>query len=708
MRFSPNEFRAQIASKLNNQSPLFRFAILTALVLGGAGIVFFIVDKIFYFALSRSYVEQIAIVFNLNRHLADAIALAVFVLVVFFASKVFSFSARNRRIGYLGIVGLLIANSLALWQGTKNEFFEASGVATKCYVLTREGVHYGERPGVDPSTGKLCRPVTVDMLERLEAYAHGKRPERVTIDDPVFFDLKTGEPVIWFAKTKSGEIHLFDLMGFDPETGEELNPISRDVVEEWKSQQRAIAERAPKQVNPDQYVFFDPKTGQPRAWYWRRPDGEFEFYDNKGFQPRTGEPLAVVTREVVEQWRTQASKKCYIVTRETIRFGTKPGIDPETGRECRVFSAELLERLHQYENGNRPKRVTTQDPVFFDLRTGEPILWYVKDEKGRIELFDLMGFDPESGRELLPVTQEIASSWRQQMDIMSRKPPQRVDPSTYAFFDQVTGEPRVWYWRSPAGDWEFYDNPGFRSTGEKLILITPEAIETWKREATDRARRAAAAADAESLRQQAEARKAAEEQQAGELCDQAAANPTDPRKPSSVPGVEYHDLEANAQAAAEICAKAVQKFPDEPRYKYNWARALEFVNPAQSLRIYADLAQQKYVAAFDNYGGVLWREKKNLPAAIKQYQIGVRLGDSSAMVSMAYLIRKNLYHVPDPDGTIVALLTRAAQLGNKSAQDMLDRENEQLEQRNIQRQTQQQQEQMMLNLFGTVLRGMAR
>lgn len=482
MGFSPGRFRDLIASKIQSQASIWRIAIFCIAILFGAAFLLFIVDKLFYMALARSYVEQIAIAFNLNRHLADAIALGVFVLLVFFSSRLFSLSPAKRRIGFLGIVALLIANSIALWQGTKNQFFEASGAATKCYVLTREGVHYGERPGTDPTTGKQCRPVTVDMVERLEAYAHGKRPERVVVNDPVFFDLKTGEPVIWFAKTKSGEIELFDLMGFHPETGDELIQINRDVVEEWKNQQRVIAERAPIKINPDQYVFFDPKTGEPRAWYWRRPDGEFEFYDNKGFQPLTGQPLLVVTREVVEQWRTQVSKKCYIVTRETVRFGTEPGIDPESGRECRLLSPGLLERLREYEKGNQPKRVTAQNPVFFDLRTGEPILWYVKDEKGHVQLFDLMGFDPESGHELLPVTQEIASSWKLQVDLMSRKPPQLVDPNKYAFFDQVTGEPRVWYWRGPNGDWEFYDNPGFRGTGEKLILITPDVIANWKRE----------------------------------------------------------------------------------------------------------------------------------------------------------------------------------------------------------------------------------
>jgi hypothetical protein len=37
---------------------------------------------------------------------------------------------------------------------------------------------------------------------------------------------KTGEPVVWYHRNQGGVIQLFDLMGFDPETGNELLPVS--------------------------------------------------------------------------------------------------------------------------------------------------------------------------------------------------------------------------------------------------------------------------------------------------------------------------------------------------------------------------------------------------------------------------------------------------------------------------------------------------
>ena len=83
-----------------------------------------VVDKLFIYLLARSYVEDVADVLNLNKYLAQAIAFAVFLATVYFIGKTFSLSRPSRRIGYLGIVALLIGHSLLLWHGTKNQYFE--------------------------------------------------------------------------------------------------------------------------------------------------------------------------------------------------------------------------------------------------------------------------------------------------------------------------------------------------------------------------------------------------------------------------------------------------------------------------------------------------------------------------------------------------------------------------------------------------------
>src|SRR5215471_7045704 len=327
--------------------------------------------------------------------------------------------------------------------------------STKWYVVTRDNIVYCEQPGMHPATGRECRPVTPEVMERIQAYKWGNRPKQIEASDPTFFSLRTGEPVVWYHRTQDGTIRLFDLMGFDPETGDELLPITKEVVALWKAQEterkkevdwkkQEEARRAPQLVDPNKYGPFDPLSGKPRVWYSRTTDGKYQFYDGPGYDPRTGEALALITGDILDDWHRslQLSQKCYIITRDSrtpvLYRESAPGTDSLTGRQCRLVTPDLLERLREYETGKRPGRVEAREPTFFDPRTGEPVLWYTKNGRGDIELFDLMGFHPESGDELLPVNKPISEIWKEQQ---TRRPPKRIDVEKSELFDLLTGEP---------------------------------------------------------------------------------------------------------------------------------------------------------------------------------------------------------------------------------------------------------------------------
>src|SRR4051794_3859682 len=178
--------------------------------------------------------------------------------------------------------------------------------------------------------------------------------------------------------------------------------------------------------------FFDKKTGKIKVWYWRAESG-YEFYDRPGFHPHTGEVLTGVTLDIITKWQRskQNVSQCYIIQRgaraPVIYRDHLPGIDPDTGRECRLVTTGLIERLKEYAEGKRPDRINGRPLEFFDPRTSEPVVWYV-DHGGAIEIFDLLGFHPETGEELLPVTPEIVDRWNAQQAQASKKPPAPADP----------------------------------------------------------------------------------------------------------------------------------------------------------------------------------------------------------------------------------------------------------------------------------------
>jgi hypothetical protein len=369
------DFVRKTFTTATGSTPNIGTAVRLLFVLGGAIIaalfLLWIVDKVVFYYLTKNYVDEVANVFDLNEHLANALILGTFVVAVFFGRFIWSFSRQKRLIGIAGISTLLIGHSLVLWYGTRANYFDPSGQAIKCYVLTRDGkVTYGEHPGIDPATGRLCRPVTAEMLERLKQYALGKRPQQILDTNPTFFDPRTGEPIVWYYRSKD-EIEIFDLMGFHPDTGEELIPISKEIVEQWKSQTAKIMQHIPKLINPEKYVFFDPRNGSSRAWYWRDANGAYEFYDSSGFHPRTGDPLKIVTKEDVDAWRRNAGIK------------TPQIIDPNS------YS-------------------------FFDPATGLARVWYWRSADGKFEFYDAAGFHPRTGDKLLLVTRDIVSEWQKQ------------------------------------------------------------------------------------------------------------------------------------------------------------------------------------------------------------------------------------------------------------------------------------------------------
>jgi hypothetical protein len=68
------------------------------------------VDKIFVYLLARSYVDEIAEVFDLNKSLATAIAWLVFAAIIILTRYLFSFSKSRRRAAVAGLLALVVGH----------------------------------------------------------------------------------------------------------------------------------------------------------------------------------------------------------------------------------------------------------------------------------------------------------------------------------------------------------------------------------------------------------------------------------------------------------------------------------------------------------------------------------------------------------------------------------------------------------------------
>jgi hypothetical protein len=127
--------------------------------------------------------------------------------------------------------------------------------------------------------------------------------------------------------------------------------------------------------------FFDPLSGQARAWYWQRGDGRYEFYDSPGYHPQTGDKLQVATRDIIDDWQTKR--------KDPVRMPNRVKITTET--------------------------------VFFDPLSGNSNLWYWRRDKGDYEFFDGPGFHPQNGQALQSFTREILKQYQQEIDERTRQ-----------------------------------------------------------------------------------------------------------------------------------------------------------------------------------------------------------------------------------------------------------------------------------------------
>jgi signal transduction histidine kinase len=432
--------------------------------------------------------------------------------------------------------------------------------------------------------------------------------------------------------------------------------------------------------------------------------------------------------------------KCYVLTRDSIKIMNRVGIDPQTGRECRVLTPQMAEKVIEYQNGKRPALIKSLPVLFFSPISGEALVWFTKSSPDGIELFDLMGYNPRTSEELLPVTRHIADEWtrdqlaRQQE--RDRKPPKPINPETAIFFDPISGQPKVWYWRSDAGAWEFYDNRGFHPrSGDELQVVTRDALTRWQQETAaakqrqkdseDQARRKAEAdraaaqfaanerdrlarekADADLAAQQAAEKTRKELMQAGDDCDRLAANPTDTRRAGD--GVAFELLKLQADEAIGVCTRAVGQFPAELRYQYQLGRALEFRDRKKAFDIETALTKQRYPAAFDNVGWMYYLDRKDPGTAVQQFKMGAQLGDADSMVSLAEMIDRNLFAPPNSYDMKLALWRKAAELGHAGAAKALELETAKIQQKQNEQLTQQQAQQLMIQMIGGIVAGMAR
>ena len=147
----------------------------------------------------------------------------------------------------------------------------------------------------------------------------------------------------------------------------------------------------------------------------------------------------------------------------------------------------------------------------------------------------------------------------------------------------------------------------------------------------------------------------------------------------------------------EACRAAVENKPEDPRFRYQYARAMQTIEPASAAHIYEQLVAERYPAAFDNYGWVLIQLQNDYAGAERLFRAGIALDNADARQSLAELIIKNRIR-PRYKREAVDLMREAAEQGNADARTYLAEYDERKRQEN-------EAKAVVKGIFGSILRG---
>jgi len=108
--------------------------------------------------------------------------------------------------------------------------------------------------------------------------------------------------------------------------------------------------------------------------------------------------------------------------------------------------------------------------------------WYVRTPNG-IKYYDQRtenGRDPVYGYKMKPVTPEKIPILIPLEDGCNT-----VNPRNTNFFNKVTNDAKVWYYKSPSGEYEFFDGPCYHpELGVRLKPVTRPVVRDWKKQAS--------------------------------------------------------------------------------------------------------------------------------------------------------------------------------------------------------------------------------
>lgn len=270
-----------------------------------------------------------------------------------------------------------------------------------------------------------------------------------------YFSFSEGKVLKWYALTPEG-VRYFDGPGFEPVYGIPLKQVTPDLVPKLKPLERGDF----NPINPSEgTAWFNPITGESQIWYYKYPDGNFDFFNKPGYHPITGEPLTPVTKQIYFEWRE--------------KFKSQPTTPPKTEPPSNL---PLPSRKQSETERRQPMAVIESNPsgaevyLNWNYRGRTPNVSVNPSDKNSVLVLLLPGYKPN-----------IVESLPLQSRLFFSLEPGRLEPTRTAIVIARTGNSTDLYNQVEQLGFRVADNMGTGSYLEKIRRYgsNNKAINAW-------------------------------------------------------------------------------------------------------------------------------------------------------------------------------------------------------------------------------------
>ncbi len=121
---------------------------------------------------------------------------------------------------------------------------------------------------------------------------------------------------------------------------------------------------------------------------------------------------SLISEDVYFDRKSGDATKCFAKTLEGFRFSRNCDYDPNLGVRYQKVTPEIAREIYFWKrHGKLEKMPVVEEGKYFDPLAGDAIVWYSLRPDGVIALFPLPGFDPVTGAQLLPITQDVVKKY---------------------------------------------------------------------------------------------------------------------------------------------------------------------------------------------------------------------------------------------------------------------------------------------------------